>query len=301
MGPKRKPRTTKGGRGSKAVAQLTVEEQLLRDQCDLLLKDFDKEASSLVSQSLREVKTVSDCINKLYKLELMKLSQDVKKMKWDEYCEQGVDSDLDPLALAKEVEAAVEDSMAAQVDRQVSAIKSTVKKGKKKKAQENLAESVTRTSSRNRTTSRALADSTNLETPSLSRRGGRGEAVTATPVNSALPPGMGGKTPMITPKFDTRSLCRTVTRVARVDEVLVSLSGSPVAPQVGERTKAAKVMKENNASIPLGGGETLNLPLGADGAVNMVDLDNEQAARLEELHRNLGNMLRLRDQGLQAE
>jgi len=278
--------------------QLTVEDQLLRDQCDLLLKDFDKEVGSVVSQSLREVKTVSECINKLYKLELMKLSQDVKKMKWDDYCEQGVDSGRDPLALAKEVEAAVEDSMAAQVDRQVSAIKSTVKKGKKKGV-ENQAESMTRTSSRNRATSRALADSTNMETPSQGRRGGRGEAVTATPVNSTLPPGMGGKTPMITPKFDTRSLCRTVTRVARVDEVLVSLSGSPVAPQVGERTKAARAMKENNASIPLGGGETLNLPLGADGAATMVDLDNDQAARLEELHRNLGNMLRLRDQGLQ--
>ena len=46
---------------------------------------------------------------------------------------------------------------------------------------------------------------------------------------------------MITPKFDTSSrLNRTVSRAAKAGEVLVSLSGSPVAPTVQARSKAGK-------------------------------------------------------------
>ena len=49
-------------------------------------------------------------------------------------------------------------------------------------------------------------------------------------------------TPMITPKFDTsRSLNRTISRTAKAGEVLVSLSGSPVAPVVSGRSQAAQV------------------------------------------------------------
>eukprot|EP00092_Neocalanus_flemingeri_P003718 GFUD01003995.1.p2 GENE.GFUD01003995.1~~GFUD01003995.1.p2 ORF type:complete len:111 (+),score=21.98 GFUD01003995.1:842-1174(+) len=39
----------------------------------------------------------------------------------------------------------------------------------------------------------------------------------ATPANNRPPPNM-GKTPMITPKFDTSSIARTVSRVARSNE-----------------------------------------------------------------------------------
>ena len=44
---------------------------------------------------------------------------------------------------------------------------------------------------------------------------------------------------MITPKFDTsQALSRTVSRVARKNEVLVSLSGSPVVGVTAKATKA---------------------------------------------------------------
>ena len=49
-----------------------------------------------------------------------------------------------------------------------------------------------------------------------------------TPANKMLPTNI-GRTPMITPKFDTMTpLTRTLHRQARPNETLVSLSGSPV-------------------------------------------------------------------------
>ena len=56
--------------------------------------------------------------------------------------------------------------------------------------------------------------------------------------------------------------------------------------------------------IPLGDGTSLNFPLGAeaDDALRIADmataeeLDTEQVARLEQLHRNLGAMLAVRTQ-----
>ena len=94
-------------------------------------------------------------------------------------------------------------------------------------------ETVTRTSSRSRT--RGLTDATNLQTPATgrSKRG----AVPETPLNSA-PPQYVGMTPMITPKCDTSNLSRTITRLAKQDEVLFSLSGSPVAA-AGPRSKVS--------------------------------------------------------------
>ena len=75
-------------------------------------------------------------------------------------------------------------------------------------------------------------DKTSLTTPGHGRvmRSGRA-AGQATPVSQKLKKGWSG-TPMITPKFNTSSISRTVSRVARANEVLVSLDGSPVIPQV---------------------------------------------------------------------
>ena len=53
-----------------------------------------------------------------------------------------------------------------------------------------------------------------------------------------------GKTPLITPKFDTSKGSRIVSRVARADEVLVSLSGSPVVASVVKKVNGS-IMKVN--------------------------------------------------------
>lgn len=286
MPPKRGGRTTR----AKAPTPLTPEQQQLRDQCDLLLKDFDQQCQSLKAESAREAKMAADSINTLYKLEIMKIDMEAKTMKWEEYYEQNTQS---ALGMSDAVADVVEDSVLEAVDNQVSQLKSAIKntaskKGRKKKelhADENEPPMSSR-SSRRRNPSK---NDTVTETPSSAPT--RGKSALETPANCRVPL-TSLQTPMITPKFDISSMNRTVSRVARAGEVLVSLSGSPVAPaSVGGRSKNG----DQNALIPLGGGNTLNVPI-SEADINMaVDLDNEQIAKLDQLHRSLGNMLKMRD------
>eukprot|EP00092_Neocalanus_flemingeri_P039308 GFUD01042794.1.p1 GENE.GFUD01042794.1~~GFUD01042794.1.p1 ORF type:complete len:311 (+),score=90.22 GFUD01042794.1:101-1033(+) len=301
MPPKKKGRTT---RAKPKIVELTPEEQQSRDQCDLLLKDFDKHCEVTVNEARREVETVAASINTLYKLELLKIPQDVKNMKWDDYYQQALAKGQNPLALSDAISNCLEDSICATVDTQVSQLKSAIKttakkRGRKKVSTENQQPAtVTRTSSRSRATSRVLSDSSNLETPANSRstRGtAKNTSSMATPANNRPPPNM-GKTPMITPKFDTSTLARTVSRVARSNEVLVSLSGSPVVPNLNPKSKAARAQESQAALIPLGGGETLNIPLGGTQEMDTAHLDDDQLARLEELQKSLTNMLKMRRQ-----
>ena len=48
--------------------------------------------------------------------------------------------------------------------------------------------------------------------------------------------------------------------------------------------------------IPLGGGETLNIPLGVDLEPSVGYLDDEQLERLGELQKSLANMLKMKNQ-----
>ena len=97
-------------------------------------------------------------------------------------------------------------------------------------------ETLTRTTSRARRPPGWLTDSTNLQTPAQAR-GRRG--VLETPANPRDPglAAAGLMTPMITPKCDTSNLSRTVTRLAKKDEVCFSLTGSPVAPYTTNKSK----------------------------------------------------------------
>ena len=54
--------------------------------------------------------------------------------------------------------------------------------------------------------------------------------------------------------------------------------------------------QENNVLIPLGGGNTLNIPLGADLEPSVEHLDDQQLERLGELHKSLANMLEMKKQ-----
>ena len=86
MPPKKKGRTT-----SKKVV-LTPEEQETRDQVDLFLKEYDMNREQTVKDAWRDVETISASINTMYKLELMKLPQEVKNMKWDDFFQQALDN-----------------------------------------------------------------------------------------------------------------------------------------------------------------------------------------------------------------
>merc|ERR1711971_777405 len=162
---------------------------------------------------------------------------------------------------------AVDDSVVEAVDTQVGVIKTaikntTVKKAARKKragyGDENMEPpTVTRTSTRRRVISKTHSDSA-LETPATSSRS-RAQ-VLETPANNRFP-----MHPLQT-------------------------------PMVSARTKAGKELSNQNALIPLGGGNTLNMPLEeTDLGIDLTaELDNEQMTRLELLHRNIGNMLKMK-------
>jgi len=299
MPPKRATRNTRAKVPKEAVS-LTDEQQQLRDQCDLLLKDFDKQCEGLKAEAAREAKTAGESITTIYRLEMMKIPMETKAMRWEDYYEQHGGR---VLGVSQAVAEALQDSVVEAVDAQVNQIKTaikntTVKKARKKKLEvygdENEPQTLTRTSSRRRVASKTLAD---FETPSTIKATSRTKSVLETPANSRAPM-LPLQTPMITPKFDTMSLTRTISRVAKAGEVLVSLSGSPVAPAVGPRTKAGKEIASQNALIPLGDGNTLNMPLAEqEGGMDVtVEMTDEQMAKLELLHKQLGNMLRMRGQ-----
>jgi len=269
MPPKKRGRTT---RAKPRIVSLTPEERERRVQVDLFLEDFDKHVEMTIKEAWRDVDTISASINTLYKLELLKLPQEVKDMKWDDYYKQSLDKGQNPLALSEAISSCMDNSLCASVDTQVSnlkaAMKSTVKKrGRKKSNSENQPRSATRSSSRTK------APIKNELT---------------TPANKRAPPNM-GKTPVITPKFDTQSVSRTVARVARKNEVLVSLSGSPV---VGGTSRAAKA--DQAVLVTMVNGQTLSVPVGQDMSNEVDHLDEEQIGKLEELQKSLASMLQSR-------
>jgi len=296
MPPRKKGRTTKA---KEKMVSLSEEDQKKRDQCDLLIKDFDKQCEMAIKDLWREKETVVNSIKTMYKLELMKLPQEVKVMNWNEYFNQFVPEKASLNPVGELVSEVLEDSICVAVDSKVDQLKSalttTKKRGRKKADPENDAPpTVTRTSSRNRgrVVAPSLSEATNLETPANTRSTRAKTRATnlETPANSRAPPNL-GKTPLITPKFDTANLSRTVSRTAKAGEVLVSLSGSPVVLD-GRNKRGKKNTADMAAIIPLGGGATLNVPLGSDVCAD--HLDEEQTNRLEELKKSLEVMLKAR-------
>jgi len=275
-------KTKKGGsrkRVSKVLAPvgLTEDQQQQRDQCDLLLRDFDKQVESLRVEAGRECKAAQDSITTTYKLELMKMPKQVKEMSWDDYCAQH--NITRGLPLSDAVASVLEDSVLESVDSTVSNIKSAMKKNKRKEKE-------------NRTPS-----ANNQRKPARKGTSTKGASSMVTPKH--LPPRQ-AKTPQITPKFDTSRVMRSVSRAAKAGEVLVSLSGSPVAPTVTHRSKAGMEIS-SQAQIPLGNGNVLNLPVEMEDGMEDYEFGADQRAKLELLHKNLGQMLKIKAQTMEED
>ena len=94
-------------------------------------------------------------------------------------------------------------------------------------------------------------------------------------------------------------------RIAKPQETLVSLSGSPV--YVGQVTGTGKARGKKGAAssefltipVPLGGGKTLMVPAGSptpEDDENHVDLNDDEARRLMALRSQIDNMLKYRDE-----
>jgi len=299
MPPKRR------GTRAKAPAKLSPEDQQKRDQCDLLLKDFDQNRQTVINESKRDMETVVHSMMTMYKLELMKIPTDVKNSNWMEYYKKSLNQGVDPLNVSNAINSCMDDSICTKVDDQVSQLKSAMKTAKKRgrTAKENVPSSAVRASSRKRNQSadativsgtlgrsssrsrtRGLVDATNLETPAIGRSRKGQPQVPETPANQVgvigMAPGM--MTPMITPKFDPNSMSRTVTRRARdPNEILMSLSGSPVAPFATNRSKAAKDYASSHVQVPLTKGQTLNLPLQEDFVLTQNEVDEQDLDKLK--------------------
>ncbi len=93
-------------------------------------------------------------------------------------------------------------------------------------------------------------------------------------------------------------------RVAKPQETLVSLSGSPV--YVGQVTGTGKTRGKKGTTssesltipVPLGGGKTLMVPAGSPNPEdeNHLDLNDDEARRLMALRSQIDNMLKFREE-----
>ena len=146
MPPKRR------GTRAKAPAKLSPEDQQKRDQCDLLLKDFDQNRQTVINESKRDMETVVHSMMTMYKLELMKIPTDVKNSNWMEYYKKSISQGVDPLNVSNAINNCMDDSICTKVDDQVNQLKSAMKTAKKRGriAKENVPSSAVRASSRKR-------------------------------------------------------------------------------------------------------------------------------------------------------
>jgi hypothetical protein len=168
-----------------------------------------------------------------------------------------------------------ENDLCTESDEYLSDIRSTVKSSSR--GRRVPGGSTVRKSSRKRV----------AETPLQSRQA----PIIATPLNSMMPANL-GRTPFITPKFNTQTpLNRILHRQARPNETLVSLGGSPVmSVSKPSRGKAKGVDMSNFTQISLGS-MTLSVPMSSDFEVDGLDLDQDQINKLTLIQQGLTNML----------
>jgi len=298
--PKRRMTRNPPAKKPEVEQNFSPEELKRREGIDLMLKDFDKQVEGRISEMKADMESVIKSIHTLYKVELIKLPSSTKNMKWDDYVSECREDGSYPITLSNAMDKVVED-ITSVVDPKVSLMKSTMKtatkRGKAKKSEKFDTGGGARKSSRTSRSSKVLADFSNMATPATSSRSTRNPKTPGGP--GMLPPDV-GHTPFITPRFNTATpFSRTVSRVARPNETLVSLTGSPVVP-LQLRSKAAKAEASNNALIPLGNGQTLNVPMGQEGDLEGFELDDDAREKLAAIHASLGNMLKIRDKNSQS-
>lgn len=115
------------------------------------------------------------------------------------------------------------------------------------------------------------------------------------------------KTPLIKPKFDpTTPAEKLPMRMAKPNETLVSLSGSPVysgATAVKKRGSKKGAEGNNLVKVPLGKGKTIMFPIEKGNSVDVegnaqscpshLDLDEEDKEKISALKTQLDAMLKM--------
>ena len=178
--------TQRATRGEKpALAQMSPEDQEKRDQCDLLLQDFDKTCEATIKEVEREMESLLNSLTTTYKVSMMKVPDEVKQQSWQEFCQQNGGSNLSDIG--NTANNCLDDSI-VKVDTQVAAMKSAMKTAKKRgranSAKENSGPGgrELRQSARKRAVS-ADRGGVSLETPASTKSRTRGRHIQETPVN----------------------------------------------------------------------------------------------------------------------
>ena len=177
--------TERATRGEKlAQAQMSPEDEEKRDQVDLLLQDYDKTCEATIKEVEREMETLLNSLTTTYKVRMMKVPDEVKQQKWQEYCHQNGGSNLSDIG--NEANNRLDDSI-VKVDTQVAAMKSAMKIAKKRGRANSAKENSgggreLRHSARKRAVS-ADRGGVSLETPASIKSRSRGRHIQETPIN----------------------------------------------------------------------------------------------------------------------
>jgi len=131
--------------------------------------------------------------------------------------------------------------------------------------------------------------------PSTVRRSVRQTSGMCTPMTNTLP-NKHGRNIFITPKINPMTpLNRTVHRQPKPNEMLFSMSGSPVsAVMLKGKQKEKSRNQDDFAAIRLDSDVTLNLPFLSEFQHSGLDLDEDQLDKLSKLKEGISNMLKER-------
>lgn len=286
MPPRRRKTTAKK---DSACRGLTAEEEEQNQNIQLLIQDIDKSLGTVMTDTEVKAEALCKSLKSMYSIAFMKLPPGIRDLTMEQYLDKCSNEGSLPFA---PLSAAMDAIFVEEVNQQVSCVKSAVEasSSKSRRGARSTAKKPPRTATRaKQNKSQELATSEP-----------RAPLVAITPAQSRqqLPPNFGGATPAITPKFNTRTpMSRTVSRTARPNEVLMSLSGSPVIP-LNLRTKVAKAEAENKVPIPLGAGNILHVPMLPDDESGgaLEDLDEEQLEKIRLFHKNLTSLLQMRSE-----
>ena len=95
----------------KAATKFSPEDQLKRDQCDLLLQDFDENCESIIREASRDKDAMISQILTFYKLEMMKIPTDVRNSNWSEFYQKSIVQEENILNVSTAVSSCLDDSV----------------------------------------------------------------------------------------------------------------------------------------------------------------------------------------------
>lgn len=280
---------------------------------DSILEDFDKQVNSRIQENDAAISAIQNQIRSLFRMALMQQPRNLKKLKFEEVMQTGSEPRLSVqlAAAAATVESSLTSQMAmldnkpcGSTSKKGSAVKGRGR-GKKKSSSAGAASddsgmvgppsSSVRQSTRKKVPKTFYDQDQVKETPqTATRTRGKMSGIQTPSHNPNL-------LPVITPKFSLNTpLHKSVMRTARPNEMVVSLSGSPIYV-VGTATgrprgkRGAEASSADMVQIPLGDGNTLMVPTKspANGECP-VDLDEDAERRLMAVRSQIENMLKFR-------